>query len=109
MTPNFAPHDTAAAADPQAREARRKRLIFAGVAAAVLIAVIAWAIKPGSQSAGGPGGRGADPGRPIPERPGAASTGTVAVTVDALGTLSALTTAATPSRVSARPPQVPRR
>ena len=35
MTPDFVPHDTHAAADPQAREARRKRLILAVVAGAV--------------------------------------------------------------------------
>src|SRR4029077_16508493 len=86
LPPVFAPHDIHAAADPQAREARRKRLILAVVAGAVLVAVIAWAMKPGTQSASGPGGRGADAGRPIPVRAVAASTGSVDVTVDALGT-----------------------
>ena len=46
MTPDPVPHDTTAPG--QAREARRRRLIFAAVAAAVLAAVIAWAMKPGS-------------------------------------------------------------
>src|ERR1700730_18261296 len=67
MIPDFVPHDSHAA-DPQARAARRKRLTFAVVAAAVLVAVIAWVLKPASQSASGPGGRGADGGRPIPVR-----------------------------------------
>src|SRR6202048_4779759 len=99
MTPDFVPHDTHAAADPQAREARRKRLILAVVAGGVLVAVIAGAMKPGTQSASGPGGRGADAGRPIPVRAVAASTGSVDVTVDALGAVSALTTATIHSRV----------
>src|SRR6266436_5170184 len=43
MTPDFVPPGTHAA-DPQARAARRKRLIFAVVAGAVLVAVIAWAM-----------------------------------------------------------------
>jgi len=72
MTPDFVPHDTDAA-DPQAREARRKRLIFTG-----------WRGGAGggnrlgheaaSQSASGPGGRSAEAGRPIPVRAVAAST-----------------------------------
>src|SRR3982074_405952 len=97
MTPDFVPHDTHAA-DPQARAARRKRLTFAAVAAAGLVAVIAWGMKPPSQSASGPGGRGADAGRPIPVRAVAASTGSVDVTVDALGTVNALNTATIPTR-----------
>src|SRR6267378_2059287 len=106
MTPDSVPHDTHAAEGP-AREARRKRLIFAVVAGAVLVAVIAWAMKPGSQSASGPGGRGADAGRPIPVRAVAASTGSVDVTVDALGTVSALNTATIHSRVDGLLLQVP--
>src|SRR6266436_300253 len=106
MTPDSVPHDTHAAAG-QAREARRKRLIFALVAGAVLVAVIAWAMKSGSQSASGPGGRGADAGRPIPVRAVAASTGSVDVTVDALGTVSALNTATVRSRVDGLLLQVP--
>src|SRR5205823_11623419 len=74
----------------------RLRLIFPAVAAAGLVAVIAWAMKPGIQSAGG---RGADAGRPIPVRAVAASTGSVDVTVDALGTVAALNTATIHSRV----------
>src|SRR5882762_4220513 len=103
MTPDFVPHDSDAA-DSQAREARRKRLIFAAVAAAVVVAVIAWAMKPASQSAGG---RGAEAGRPIPVRAVAASTGSVDVTVDALGTVSALNTATIHSRVDGLLLQVP--
>ena len=106
MTPDFLPHDTHAA-EGQAREARRKRLIFAVVAGAVLVAVIAWAMKPASQSAGGPGARGAEAGRPIPVRAVAASTGSVDVTVDALGTVSALNTATIHSRVDGLLLQVP--
>jgi len=105
MTPDLLPHDTTAAV--QAREARRRRLIFGSVAAAVLVAVIAWAMKPGSQSAGGPGGRGADAGRPIPVRAVAATTGSVDVTLDALGTVSALNTATIHSRVDGPLLQVP--
>ena len=99
MTPDPVPHDITAPG--QAREARRRRLIFAAVTAAVLAAVIAWAMKPGSQSAGGPGGagRGAFSGGPVPVRAVAATTGTVEVTVDALGTVSALNTATIHSRV----------
>src|SRR5207248_7286081 len=88
MTPDPVPHDSPAPG--QAREARRRRLIFAALAAAVLVAVIAWAMKPGSDSAGRPGGRDADAGRPIPVRAVAASTGSVDVTVEALGTAAAL-------------------
>lgn len=106
MTPDFVPHDNHAA-DPQARAARRKRLTFAVVAAAVLVAVLAWAMKPASQSASGPGGRGADAGRPIPVRAVAASTGSVDVTVDALGTVNALNTATIHSRVDGLLLQVP--
>ena len=105
MTPDLLPHDTTAAV--QAREARRRRLIFGSVAAAVLVAVIAWAMKPGSQSVGGPGGRGADAGRPIPVRAVAATTGSVDVTLDALGTVSALNTATIHSRVDGPLLQVP--
>ena len=94
MIPDPVPRDTTA--QGQAREARRLRLIFTAVAAAVLVAVIAWAMKPGIQSAGG---RGADAGRPIPVRAVAASTGSVDVTVDALGTATALNTATIHSRV----------
>src|SRR5438094_3217612 len=85
----------------QARGARRRRLFFAAVTAAVLAAVIAWAMKPGGQSAGGPGGagRGAFSGGPVPVRAVAATTGTVEVTVDALGTVTALNTATVHSRV----------
>src|SRR5256885_1765341 len=97
MTPDPVPHDSPAPG--QARQARRRRLIFAAVAAAVLVAVIAWAMKPGSDSAGRPGGRDADAGRPIPVRAVAASTGSVDVTVDALGTVAALNTATIHSRV----------
>jgi len=97
MTPDPVPHDSPAPG--QAREARRRRLIFAALAAAVLVAVIAWAMKPGSDSAGRPGGRDADAGRPIPVRAVAASTGSVDVTVDALGTVAALNTATIHSRV----------
>src|SRR5256885_10806851 len=98
MTPDFVPHDSNAGAG-QAREAGRQRLILAAVGAAVLVAVIGWAMKPGGQSAGRPGGRGADAGRPIPVRAVAASTGSVDITVDALGTVTALKTATIHSRV----------
>jgi len=99
MTPDPVPRDITAPG--QAREARRRRLIFAAVTATVLAAVIAWAMKPGSQSAGEPGGagRGAFSGGPVPVRAVAATTGTVEVTVDALGTVSALNTATIHSRV----------
>src|SRR5256885_1205550 len=106
MTPDFVPHDSNAGAG-QAREARRQRLILAAVGAAVLVAVIAWAMKPGGQSAGRPGGRGADAGRPIPVRAVAASTGSVDITVDALGTVTALKTATIHSRVDGPLLQVP--
>ena len=106
MTPDFVPHDSNAGAG-QAREARRQRLILAAVGAAVLVAVIGWAMKPGGQSAGRPGGRGADAGRPIPVRAVAASTGSVDITVDALGTVTALKTATIHSRVDGPLLQVP--
>lgn len=106
MTPDFVPHDSAAAAG-QTREARRQRLILAAVGAAVLLAMIAWAMKPGGQSAGRPGGRGPDAGRPIPVRAVAASTGSVDITVDALGTVTALKTATIHSRVDGPLLQVP--
>ncbi|HEY0768019.1 MAG TPA: MdtA/MuxA family multidrug efflux RND transporter periplasmic adaptor subunit, partial [Steroidobacteraceae bacterium] len=76
---------------------------------AVLVAVIAWAMKPGSQPASGPGGRGrgAGAGGPIPVRAVAATTGSVDVSVDALGTVSALSTATIHSRVDGPLLQVP--
>src|SRR5438309_1183777 len=103
MIRDLVPHDTNAAAG----QARRKRLILAAVGAAVLVAVIAWAMKPGGQSAGRPGGRGPDAGRPIPVRAVAASTGSVDITVDALGTVTALKTATIHSRVDGPLLQVP--
>ena len=85
------------------RKTRRRRLILAGVGAAALIAVLAWAMKPAGQGGGrsGPGGftRGAGGGGPVPVRAVAATTGTVDVTVDALGTVAALNTATIHSRV----------
>src|SRR5205085_7952395 len=86
------------------RKTRRRRLILAGVGAAALIAVLAWAMKPAGQTWGGrsgPGGfaRGAGGGGPVPVRAVAATTGTVDVTVDALGTVAALNTATIHSRV----------
>src|SRR5207244_879574 len=86
------------------RKTRRRRLILAGVGAAALIAVLAWAMKPAGQTGGGrsgPGGfaRGAGGERPVPVRAVAATTGTVDVTVDALGTVAALNTATIHSRV----------
>src|ERR1700730_15902341 len=108
MTPDFVPPETHAA-EGQAREARRKRFIFGVGAAAVLVAVIAWAMKPGSQSASAPGGRGADAGRPIPVRAVAASTGRVDVTVDALGPVSPRNTAPFAGRVDGRLLTVPSR
>jgi membrane fusion protein, multidrug efflux system len=89
-------------ADTETREARRRRLILAGVAGAALIAVLAWAMKPAGQTPGGPGGSGrgaAGGGGPVPVRAVAAITGTVDVTVDALGTVTALNTATIHSRV----------
>ena len=88
-------------ADWQARATRRRRLILAGVGAAALIAVLAWAMKPAGQTGGGRGGfaRGAGGGGPVPVRAVAATTGTVDVTVDALGTVAALNTATIHSRV----------
>ena len=83
------------------RKTRRRRLILAGVGAAALIAVLAWAMKPAGQTGGGRGGfaRGAGGGGPVPVRAVAATTGTVDVTVDALGTVAALNTATIHSRV----------
>ena len=86
------------------RKKRRRRLTLAGVGAAALIAVLAWAMKPAGQTWGGrsgPGGfaRGAGGGGPVPVRAVAATTGTVDVTVDALGTVAALNTATIHSRV----------
>ena len=103
MSSDYSPNDSRAGA-AEARAVRRKRLIVAGVIAMALIALIAWAMKPTSQGTGtgSPGGRrggGADAGRPIPVRAVAASTGSVDVTVDALGTVSALNTATIRSRV----------
>src|SRR5205807_5429470 len=65
------------------RKTRRRRLILAGVGAAALIAVLAWAMKPAGQTGGGRGGfaRGAGGGGPVPVRAVAATTGTVDVTV----------------------------
>lgn len=100
MSSEPGPPDTPTA-DAKAREARRRRLVFAAVAGAVLIAVIAWAMKPASQRGGGPGGAGrfAGGGGPVPVRAAVASTGAVDVTVDALGTVTALNTATIHSRV----------
>lgn len=100
MTPDSASPGTETA-DPGARDTRRRRLILAAVAGAVLLAVLAWAMKPGAQSPGRPGGAGrfAGGGGPIPVRAVAATTGTVDVTVDALGTVTALNTATIHSRV----------
>jgi len=83
------------------RKTRRRRLILAGVGAAALIAVLAWAMKPAGETGGGRGGfaRGAGGGGPVPVRAVAATTGTVDVTVDALGTVAALNTATIHSRV----------
>jgi len=83
------------------RKTRRRRLMLAGVGAAALIAVLAWAMKPAGQTGGGRGGfaRGAGGGGPVPVRAVAATTGTVDVTVDALGTVAALNTATIHSRV----------
>src|SRR5947199_9012922 len=83
------------------RKTRRRRLMLAGVGAAALIAVLAWAMKPAGQTGGGRGGfaRGAGGGGPVPVRAEAATTGTVDVTVDALGTVAALNTATIHSRV----------
>ncbi len=83
------------------RKTRRRRLMLAGVGAAALIAVLAWAMKPAGQTGGGRGGfaRGAGGERPVPVRAVAATTGTVDVTVDALGTVAALNTATIHSRV----------
>jgi membrane fusion protein, multidrug efflux system len=100
MAPVLSPPDTSMA-DAAARGTRRRRLILAGVAGAALIAVLAWAMKPAGQTRGGPGGfgRGAGGGGPVPVRAVAATTGTVDVTVDALGTVTALNTATIRSRV----------
>ena len=83
------------------RKTRRRRLMLAGVGGAALIAVLAWAMKPAGQTGGGRGGfaRGAGGGGPVPVRAVAATTGTVDVTVDALGTVAALNTATIHSRV----------
>ncbi len=89
-------------ADPAASGTRRRRLILAAVAGAALLAVLAWAMKPTAQSTGGPGGPGrfaGGGGAPVPVRAAAATTGTVDVTVDALGTVTALNTATIHSRV----------
>ena len=102
MTPDSAAHDTR----PADAQTRRMRLTLTVVAAAVLIAVIVWAMRPGGQS-GAPGGRAADASRPIPVRAVAAMTGSVDVTVDALGTVTALNTATIHSRVDGPLVRVP--
>jgi membrane fusion protein, multidrug efflux system len=98
---------------PRARElrncGRRKRLIvIVAVAAAALIAVIAWAVIPGKHQASGTNGRArGDASRAIPVRAVAATTGSVDVTVDALGTVAALNTVTIHSRVDGPLMQVP--
>src|SRR5205823_4930829 len=72
---------------------------------AALIAVLAWAMKPAGQTGGGRGGfaRGAGGERPVPVRAVAATTGTVDVTVDALGTVAALNLILAEKKVELRP------
>ena len=89
---------------------RRKRLIvIAAVASAALITVIAWAVVvPGKQQATGANGRGrGDASRAIPVRALPATSGSVDVTVDALGTVAALNTVTIHSRVDGPLMQVP--
>src|SRR5258708_11215486 len=87
--------------DEPARAARRRRLIIAAAGAAALIALLAWTLKDGSGAGGGlhGGGRGAAGSGPVPVRAVAATVGNVDVTVDALGTVTALNTATIRSRV----------
>lgn len=83
-------------------QSRRRFLTGAAVTAAALLAVFAWAVTPGrhhtSDAAGNGRGRG-EAGRAIPVRAVAATTGTVDVTVTALGTVTALNTATIHTRV----------
>jgi multidrug efflux system membrane fusion protein len=92
--------------DDNARKRSKKLVAIAAVAAAVLLAVIAWAVIPGKQATTGGKGRG-DAGRAIPVRAVVATTGSVDVTVEALGTVAALNTVTVHSRVDGPLLQVP--
>lgn len=96
MSTDFTPAP-ATAAEFQAPGGRRRVWIIATAALLILIGLIVWAVR--HHSATQAARARLDANRPIPVRAATVTTGRVDVTVDALGTVSALNTATIRSRI----------